>query len=168
MIPKRRIPTIHRKLSVVWDNYLGAPYKLGGWFREDGYDCISLVISILWEMGYDVPCFFSLCKGNIYWRGERARRVGDIDIANYVKDGKYDLELIPEWFSTLGEFIDNGIKYRTAGDLLLCKLRNGQWMVSIYLGNEICTIVNGETMKVGTCPFKQLSPFVVEIRRCLL
>lgn len=162
MIPRRGKKTLHQRLADLWrEKYMDAPYKLGGQSKEEGFDCLSLILYMLWDIGADIPPFWS--PQPRYACEYPVRRAGDIDITNYWQD--YDLELLPEWFRTLGEEIN--INFRTAGDLLLCRLKNGQWMISMYLGNEHCTIVSGEIDRVAVCPFSLLKPWVIEVRRCL-
>ncbi len=38
--------------------YVGAPYKLGGFNREEGFDCLSLIISIGRDLGINMPMIF--------------------------------------------------------------------------------------------------------------
>jgi len=38
--------------------YVGCPYRLGGWSREEGYDCVSLIVSVLRDYGIDAPLAF--------------------------------------------------------------------------------------------------------------
>lgn len=139
---------LHHRISNLWNKeYLNAPYVLGGMTKSEGYDCFSLVYTILCNLGCDIKP---------YWN--------DYDITNYWIE--YDLNLLPEWFRSLpGEIVRAA--YRTAGDILLCKLKD-QWMLSIYLGPDICSIIGDELGKVGACPYKMLEPFIVEVKRCLL
>jgi cell wall-associated NlpC family hydrolase len=137
----------HHRLAEIWlADYLGAPYRLGGMSRQEGYDCLSLVFTLLCRLGADLKPFW----------GER-------DITNYWID--YDLEQLPEWVRSLGEEID--VRRRQPGDVLLCLLADGQWHASVFLGQGLCTLVNGSTGTIGCCPFAALKPWVVEVRRCL-
>lgn len=137
---------LQHKITELWNSeYLGAKYALGGMTKEEGYDCFSLVWTILCKLGADIKP---------YWK--------DYDITNYWVD--YDLELLPKWFKTLGAVVDK--EFRSPGDVFLCKLLNGQWLVSIYLGPDICAVANGETMTVGACPYLWLKDHIVETRRC--
>lgn len=162
LIPRQGKKTIHQRLADIWrEDYLDAPYRLGEMSRKYGYDCLSSILTLLWALDCDIPPFFA--PHAQYLAGRQVRRAGDLDITNYADN--YDLEMLPVWFATLGEEINP--RFRQAGDLILCHLEGGQWMISMYMGNEICTLVNGETMRVGACPFRLLQPWVMEMRRCL-
>lgn len=140
-------PLQHR-ISDLWKaEYLDASYKLGGMTKKEGYDCFSLVYTMLCKLGYELKP---------YW--------GALDITNYWID--YDLNLLSGWFNSIGGETVNA-NYRIAGDILLCKLANDQILLSVYLGPDICSFVNGETNKVGACPFTMLSSYIMEVRRCL-
>jgi len=148
MIPRQGKLSLEHRLAEMWNKeFLGAPYKIGGMTKEEGFDCISLTYTLLCRLGADIKPFWN-----------------NVDITNYWVN--YDLELIPTWIRTLGVPIK--VEFRQAGDILLCQLTNKQWLASIFLGGTNCAIVNGETDRVGTCPYKLLKPFIIEVRRCLV
>ena len=148
MIKKQGLHSDHRKIALLWNSeFIDAPYKLGGMSKEEGYDCVSMIYCLLFRLGMNI---------DIHW-GKK------VNITNYWYG--YKLWLLPKLLRNMGEIVS--IDHRKAGDILLCYFRNAnQWGGVIYLGNEICGIVNGEIGKVGTCPFRLISPWIVEARRC--
>ena len=69
MTNRKRIP-----FSEVSSKYVGAPYGLGGFSREEGFDCLSLIISIGRDLkinmpmtfgGYDVETYPSLWESDV-------------------------------------------------------------------------------------------------------
>lgn len=164
MITRVSNTSIDRRLVLLWnDRYLGALYKLGGLSKEEGFDCFSATLCMLWDLGADLPPFWNPTQRPRYFRGWPLRRADDLDLASYWKD--YDLELLPSWFHSVGNPVPVG--YRQPGDLMLFKMENGQWMISLYLGMDKCSMVNGYTDKLGPCPLDALLPYLQGVRRCL-
>lgn len=146
---KKKLMRLQTRISTRWnEQYIDAPFRLGGMTKEEGYDCVSMIYTMLCRLGADI---------RPYW-GQT------LDITNYWQP--YRPWLIPGWIRSLGESVP--VSFRRPGDILLCYFRNvGHWGGVIYLGNEICGIVNGEINRVGCCPFKMIKPWVIEVRRCL-
>jgi cell wall-associated NlpC family hydrolase len=56
--------------------YVGSPYKLGGWSRESGFDCVSLIVTILNDYGINPPMKFEGLNNKSYaalWTGNKQK-----------------------------------------------------------------------------------------------
>ena len=134
----------NRDVADVWNKYyLDVPYKIGGQNSEEGYDCISLVYTFYAKLGIDIYAIHAKTKYN------------QITPKNYLKywnGSTEDTELLRDWALSLGEKVSE--KYRIAGDLLICYFENEkQWFLSIYLGNDLCSIISIERKKIMICPY---------------
>ncbi len=50
--------TYKLRMAEVVGDFIGAPYKLGGRSRHEGFDCLSLVLAMGEKLGFDVPDSF--------------------------------------------------------------------------------------------------------------
>jgi hypothetical protein len=82
MMTRKRVPFIE-----ISSKYVGAPYGLGGFDREKGFDCLSLIISIGRDLGINMPTSFSGYNTETYpslWESDvpKAKRL----LLKYVMD----------------------------------------------------------------------------------
>lgn len=110
----------------VSSKYTGCKYNLGGWSKEEGYDSFSVFISMLKDIGVDLPTEF---KG--------------INFTNYTKLWKESKEkskdLIIEFVSTFAKEIPTHKK--RVGDIMVLslKLGNKRPLTGIMLADKIVT-----------------------------
>ena len=45
-------------IRLLTDKFRGAPYKLGGWSRKEGFDCLSLIMCAAEHVGVNPPTAF--------------------------------------------------------------------------------------------------------------
>jgi len=140
----------NRDAAKIWnEHYLDAPYKVSGTNKEEGYDCVSLIFTFYEKLGIDIE------------------KYGEINRKNYLQywDGSLeDTELLKTWALSLGKQINKA--YRNTGDLLICYFEEEkQWFLSIYLGNDLCSIITDKMRKIGICPYNLLKKYIVSIIR---
>jgi len=133
-------------LVKVTSKYVGAPYKLGGWSVEEGFDCISLIVTIGEDIGLEMP-----------------KNFGGYDRSNYMKiwmeEPSKAKELMLEFVASLGREIKPN--FSSAWDLLVIvnKKSPTSFVVGINAGNGL--ILSAFTdIGVDLIPSKS-----VEIRR---
>ena len=146
----------NRNVADIWNKYyLGVSYKIGGQNSEEGYDCISLIYTFYAKLGIDIYAIHAKTKYNY------------ITVKNYLKywnGSTEDTELLRDWALSLGEKVSE--KYRIAGDLLICYFENEkQWFLSIYLGNDLCSIITNNMKKISVCPYSLLKKYVINTIR---
>ena len=135
----------NRDVADVWNKYyLDAPYKIGGQNSTEGYDCISMIYTFYAKLGIDISKYNKINTKNYleYWDGSTE-----------------DTKLLRDWALSLGKKVDK--KYQITGDLLICYFENEkQWFLSIYLGNDLCSIISIERKKIMVCPYSLLKKTV--------
>ena len=96
----------------ITSKYTGAPYKLGGWSREEGYDSLSVFICMLRDIGLNLP--------------ENTGLYG-INLTNYTetwqKSKEHAKALIVDFVSTIAKEIP--IHEKRTGDILILSLKLG-------------------------------------------
>ena len=111
-------------LVEITSKYVGAPYKLGGWSVEEGFDCVSLIATIGEDIGLKMPKSF-----------------GDYDRSSYVEIwNKKPLEakkLMLRFIASLGKEIESN--FSSAWDLLVIMNRKDplSFIVGINAGNGL-------------------------------
>jgi cell wall-associated NlpC family hydrolase len=104
--------------------YNNIPYKLGGWTREEGLDCLSLFICVLEDMGFNIE---SLRKDFILeYKGKK------IDSNNYSTELKTKAELmycLIKFVQKVGRQVNKMVK----GDVVIFESAN-ETIVALYTG----------------------------------
>ena len=140
----------NRDVAKIWNEYyLDAVYKTGGQNKEEGYDCVSMIFTFYEHLGIDIKKYDKINRNNYlqYWDGSAE-----------------DTILLKDWALSLGKQIDK--PYRNTGDLLICYFKkNKQWFLSIYLGNDLCSIIPAEQKKIMVCPYSLLKGSIEYIIR---
>lgn len=106
--------------------YTGSPYKLGGSSREEGFDCLSLMLSIAEDHGVKVPETLEGANRENYaelWKSNRPKA-----IAIFLKLVK-----------TFGTEVPVGQMF--AGDIVIAKTTVGETMIGIHAGDDMVMMV---------------------------
>lgn len=73
-------------MAEIGRKYVGAPFKIGGWSREEGMDCFTLLMTVLDEMGYETPDDFEGYTRETYheaWLENPLRAL--VKLENYIR-----------------------------------------------------------------------------------
>jgi len=110
-------------LAIMTAKYVGTPYKLGGWSREEGFDCLSLMLSIADDRGIEVPEEFEGVTRETY--------------AELWETNKKKAErLLFKFAASLGQEIPPHRAF--AGDLLIAKSKaDGSLVLAIHAGQSL-------------------------------
>jgi len=109
------------KLVEIVGKYTGAPYMLGGFSRDEGYDCFSLVLAFAEDLGVKVPNSFS---------GQTMETYSEL----WVEDPKEAKRIMLELFGELGKEIAPHKAF--ASDVLILESKEGD-NVGIHAGGSL-------------------------------
>jgi len=82
MTNKGKIPFVE-----ISSKYVDAPYKLGGFNRSEGFDCLSLIISLGRDLGIDMPTEFggyTIYNYGTLWESDI--RKAKVLLLNYIRN----------------------------------------------------------------------------------
>ena len=144
----------NRDVANIWNkHFLDAPYSVGKNSKEDGYDCCSAVFSFYEKIGINITSF-------IYNGAEINRN----NYLNFWNGSKEDTILLKIWAESLGKEIKSS--FRQTGDLFICYFDNSnQYFLSIYLGNNLCSLISSRSNKVKTCPYDMMKNKIYKMIR---
>ena len=112
--------------SEITSKYLGARYKLGGWSKEEGMDCFSVIISIMRDMGAPLTDDIDM---------------DGINTSNYVEKFKKDNESLMRAFKKFARHMGTQLEPSQVltGDIIIVIPERGERrseFVGIYGGND--------------------------------
>lgn len=140
-------------LSDITKNFIGAPYKLGGESRQEGYDCLSMI-----------RCFYSyygLTLGYPFIDGKELTKEGYmVYFSTHAEDGSWKAPYL-RYLLSLGKKVDKN--YIRTGDLLI--LNNDDLIVpAIVIGNACAMVMLN--IGITAVPLRNLR--IIEVIKCQL
>lgn len=103
------------------NKFLGAPYKLGGQSKREGFDCFSFIYCFYKELGFDMPDGIDGVSATDY-----------MDL--WERDEEAAKKVMWNYINTFTDLIS--ISNMAFGDIVVIKLENGNLYPSIYGGND--------------------------------
>jgi hypothetical protein len=114
---------------------IGAPFKLGGKSKDEGYDGFSFFYLLNKRRGFDMPFSFDFLDAP------------DVNFDNYAELWERDPEriesLIWSYILALTEPLDS-IRYLMCGNVVVVKDKDGDMQVCIWLGNGLVGIATAD------------------------
>lgn len=130
------------RLAEISKEIVGAPYKLGGKSKEEGFDCLSMIFFFVDKWGISIPESF-----------EGVTRDNYVEFWN--KDQHEAREKLVKFLAYLGKKIKPD-RVRS-GDFVLCTARD-QTLTGIYLGQgKILCIFDDAGVKIITTNIVKIS-----------
>lgn len=123
MGPRQKSTSNKLKLGKVTGKYIGAPYKLGGRNRAEGFDCLSLMLALCKNFKVRIPSEFEGVTPENY-----------VDLWN--EDQEKAKEIFIRFVESLGEQIP--VYSAMAGDFLILKPKKGNdAFVGVHAGQDM-------------------------------
>lgn len=108
-------------LSEITSKYVGAPFKIGGRSRDDGFDCFSLAFTLARDLGKDPPAI-----------------LGDLNLENYAdlyaRDPDAAVDALVKYAETYLEEVPPARAF--VGDLLILRRGGGRRFAALHAGND--------------------------------